>query len=483
MDIETVQDVTWLFDYAKTWYSKNPGQQIPLDVWMNKVCQAVDDSDPWVIYDGAYSVRPLSHHIVPALAAISLGAAPDALLNIIKHHEISCRHISQTFFDLVSESDAGQEGLSRWRFNQLMVDAMMADEEMTNKFKVEYDEFGLNYDFELAWLLCEHAKHLPIERIKEHLGKVMLGTACDSKETPDVTSCALFLQAPAHFRDLSDQKILETLVRSGNLTLGLTRENGFVLGNAYGFFRDLLFSLDDYPKNPNAERIIEILNKIDDPEMIATIKARLLESFMEYDSWGNGPRLLACMARFLDESRYGELRQNLALNLRLLTVSDMSGGKTTSPFTVFCGNPLVRELGNSAGSVLKQLLGELKALNPQDFRLPHFSAIRILFDNSTMLDEPVENLWPELLLVGLRALDVYRQTPHHWHDRMTLAANLGVEGLIHHVAMAKEIDYKPFSSLASGSKALLATNGFDIKKLPGMTSRHRGQVLSDQLGL
>jgi hypothetical protein len=44
-------------------------------------------------------------------------------------------------------------------------------------------------------------------------------------------------------------------------------------------------------------------------------------------------------------------------------------------------------------------------------------------------------------------------------------------------------DYKQFSDLTSSDKRLMASAGFDIKKLPGMNTRDRGQVLTDQLGL
>ena len=483
MDSETVQDVTWLLEFAKKWYVDHPGQQIPLNSWMKNVGQAVDDSDPWIVCDGAYSVRPTSHHIIPALAAISLGATTEFILKTIQHHEITCNHISQTVFDLVNGSDPGQEGLSAWNANRMLIDAIMLDEEMTNKFNAEYDEFGLSYELEMAWLLCEHAKFLPVERIKRHLNNVVLGTVDTSREVPDVTSCYVFLQESSYFQGLSDEKILTTLERTGNLTLGLTRENGFILGNAYGFFRDLLLSLDNYPKNPNAERIVEVINRLEDSQMIDTIKARLLEGFMEYDSRSiNGHRLLWCMGNFLEESRYGSIRQNLALNLRILSVKDRSEQQASS-FALFYGNPLIKNLGNSAGSVLQQLLCELRVINPKDFRFPHFDAVRVLLRSSTMLDEPIENLWPELLRVALRALDAYREMPRHSDYKLIEAANNALEGLIRHVAMAKDIDYKSFAQFASESKTLLCANGFDIRRLPGISRSDKGKFLNDELGL
>jgi hypothetical protein len=324
---------------------------------------------------------------------------------------------------------------------------------------------------------------LPVERIEKHLSDIKQGTVDPCEKVRDVSTCHVFLRASSGFKTLSDEVILKALVRSGNLTLGLTRENGFVLGSAYGFFRDLLLSMNESPRNKNAERIFEVLNNVQDIQMVATIKARILESFMEFDARrASGALFLECMARFLDDSRYGELRQNMTLNLRLLNVRQLEVLQAHGS-EVFYGNPLIQQLGNSAGSILQSLLSELKALNPLDFRLPHFCAISTLVDNSTMLDEPIYNLWPELLFVALRALDAYRETPHHKDYTIIQGANHALESLIRHVAMAKNIDYKSFATLASGSKVLLASNGFDIKKLPGMTPRHRGQVLSDQLGL
>lgn len=45
------------------------------------------------------------------------------------------------------------------------------------------------------------------------------------------------------------------------------------------------------------------------------------------------------------------------------------------------------------------------------------------------------------------------------------------------------IDYKMLSGLSSTSKSILAKNGFDIKRLPGMTMKDKGNVLSSQLGI
>jgi hypothetical protein len=51
------------------------------------------------------------------------------------------------------------------------------------------------------------------------------------------------------------------------------------------------------------------------------------------------------------------------------------------------------------------------------------------------------------------------------------------------VARHCEVDYKRFNDLSSTAKSFLVASGFEIKKLPGINRRDKGQLLSDGMGL
>jgi hypothetical protein len=49
--------------------------------------------------------------------------------------------------------------------------------------------------------------------------------------------------------------------------------------------------------------------------------------------------------------------------------------------------------------------------------------------------------------------------------------------------IATDFDYSRIQDISSKSSLLLATSGFDIKKLPRLNKRDLGDVLSDRMGL
>jgi hypothetical protein len=496
MNDNNVQDVTWLLDFSKQWLGDHPGEQIPLDLWSKQFEKVKYGSDSFVIYDYEYSVTPGSLNLIPALAAITLGMKSNEIVKALKHHNVLCNHISQTTYDLVYESESKSPpelealALSSWNVNKNLIDAIMKDKDMSHSFSEEYRKYGINYEMEIAWLLCDHAPFWPDTFIRQHLEEVSKGAIYEQRELFDATSSYAFSNTSFNFNDISDEKILTILERSGNLTYGLTSENGFY--NTHAFFRDLLMIMDDPDsKNYNVEKVFEAINGVEIGDASTKIKDRIIESICQRNHHiENGANLFKCMNKVLDRTRYGSISKDLVLNLNILNISSISKNKSIDIFegNSFEGNSLAASIGISSEAVAQQLYLDLKNIKTDEFRRPHFDAVDKLLRYSEIKSESIERTCIDLLLICLKGLDVYRETPRYPGEDTSRDMHLEIackdlQGLIAYSAKAKCLDYKAFGQFSSESKALLASNGFDIRRLPGMTSKHRGQVLSDQLGL
>jgi hypothetical protein len=483
MSNDTVHDVTWLFDFATKWYEANPGEQISLYDWERKVEQAPEGSDPWVVYVGEYSVRVVSHNIIPCLAAISLDMETDELLAIMKHHDVTCYHISHTLCKPVydDQRDDDWEQPISLVINEAFINVVMLDEQLTDAFLKEYLQYGLNDELEMAWLLCDRAKFWPVDLIKYHQNQISEGLSNTDEKAPGVSTNYVFDTTDLNFNTLTNDRIIQLLERSGNLTIGVTAENGFEPNLANSFFWKLLVSLDAKgANNPNTLRTIDAINAVQDEAMISRISARILESLCEGSNrMEGGARLIS---KFLDHQKYGSISENLVLNLNIL---DSVSPNVRIGTPVSSSDLLRGEIAYKPDIVLAKLCNDLGAMKPEDLRRPHFQAIDALLRKCEISDDTMKNLCKNLLMVALDGLDAYRQTPHYVGKRFNPVetANSSLERLIRVVASMKSLDYEDFYKYSSGSKALLATNGFDIKKLPGISRSDRGRVLSEGLGL
>jgi hypothetical protein len=484
MSTDTVNDVTSLFEFARDWYHRHPGEQIPIYDWDRQVSQVSESSDNWVIYEGGYSIQPRSHNIIPCLAAISMDMEPDALLPIMKHHEVTCYHISHThceqIYDDPFDYDTAQKTISL-AINEALIQVVMLDDELSDAFFKEYMAYGVNDDLEIAWLLYDHAKFWPATVVEHHKSLLSQSNVKNFVKAPDVTHGHTFLNSNLNFNTLSNKQVIKMLQRSGNLTLGVTAENGFEPNMSNSFFWHLLSAKSKGPDNPNVERTLEAINTVQDETMIAHIRSRILESVCEDSrNMEGGVRLLA---EFLDDQRYGSIANDLVFNLKLMGRNTANDPPSSPP--VSFGNNWAEKIVYTPELVLEQLCDDLKALTPQGLRKPHFEAIDALVSQLTITGDAIKGLCKELLFLALEGLDAYRETPFFVSKQLNPldVVSSSLERLIRLVASDKDIDYAEFARYSSGSKALLAGNGFDLKKLPGITTRHRGQLLSDQLGL
>lgn len=144
--------------------------------------------------------------------------------------------------------------------------------------------------------------------------------------------------------------------------------------------------------------------------------------------------------------------------------------------------------GHQAYGLSPRVVPELLDIDPLNFRKGHFEAIGAMAEKWSAPQELSD--FDAMRLVGhtTSALAAYKGQRHidfmkggctAYQDRATSQVITFISWLAPQIS----IDYASLAHLESSAKAILAKAGFDYKKLPGMTHRDKGNVLSEALGM
>jgi hypothetical protein len=140
------------------------------------------------------------------------------------------------------------------------------------------------------------------------------------------------------------------------------------------------------------------------------------------------------------------------------------------------------------GFRLANLLNDLATLEPQQYRDPHFRAMARLvsaLNDDQSLDDLDLN---EVVLKTIEGLEAYKEAIHvdvlgQETNEFKVSAVGRVNEFISYLAKHMEIDYTRFANVKPETRVLLASSGFEVKKIPNMTRRERGEIIGNQLGL
>lgn len=486
---EEYVDVTELFRFAQDFYLHNPGQQLDLAMWEKRVANISIPNDLWVVQVGEHCAETTRPTFIPVLAAITLGFSSKDLLAVMKHHDMDADDFLVCEFgkNLIpgvphNPIDETRITLNSWTVCNAVLDAIVLDEALSDDLLLERNDRTNHYEhncvLEVACLLSPMERLWPITKVKtltqsEHL---FVGSLTD------------FEYAGERFSQLSNDQILMILERSGNLHPFVISENGFGDGFTNTFFKDLFMSLG-VRDDANLSRVIEALNSVEDPVQLSKLNARIISALpdIDFSVAADGIATLVMMEKLLDNTRYAPLLNNMVVKLNLLPIPDLIEARKgrDEPTEV----QAYEEFERPGDKILKRLYDELLAIEPRDFRRPHFKAIGVAMkDFGKPQDLSGLNL-QALLLAALEGFDAYTKAGHCTPMGLTSStlvekARPSVEALASFVSQHDEIDYGALSNLSSAMKALLAgCKGFDIRNLPGLSRHDKGQVLSDGLGL
>lgn len=497
-------NVTWLFRLAQEWFITNPEGQIPQDIWESefvdlknrKAIQSDSSADTlkpasaqWLyIHANIWKVSKVAPEMIPVLAAISLGFSTEALSKVTGHYNIKKKHLTDLQFnqdnslecDYRSEDDL-RPTTDPWTVNEAVVNALCLNQESADQFVTDCLPWTWRASPELrvACLLVDEPRLWPSTFVQKSMSSFRAGKETDYAEDQQITAIILN-ECSKPFIELSPAQLQKILVRSGHLELGATYEYGF----DRRFFADLLSSLAD-SKNSNTKTIGRLLNSTEDPALVDLISRRLCESMSDYTvaATTTSVATLANLQKHLDNTRYAAVLDDILLKINLLPLPQMIGERTAfqsgSAFDVFYNEP---------STLLAKLANRLLKIEPENFRGLHFIALERVFTfaRATQRTEGVD--MTALVLRVMQGLLAYHQTSHFDEGSFTneykKRADEWIKSFLSSVSnIGVTYDYSQFSEINSSNKQLMASAGFDIKKLPGMTTQDRGRVLTDQMGL
>lgn len=494
MPLRNTIDVTELLHRAQDWFRDSPKEQIPHKTWGLATRNAINQGQISVSHD-EFGVIFDDPSIIPALAAITLGASTEQLAAILTHHGVTAKVVAQAVCVTKPENHqrATRQSLSSWNTANQLVQGMCFDSDNGRKFATEIADIPVDSHLEIAYLLAPTEELWPITKIRRYMAGVDDGTidVVHGKALKTSDFCFSFVQTDLGL--MGDQQLLMMMERAGYLLPGASAEYGFK--NTL-FYKNLCMNIS--PKKPNNfTALARVVDRIEDQSLVQTMCKLIAESLGNHDFRGSleGQEVINQLAN-LNQEKFGSLSQSTVLKLNVLPFdlvanfrkyepdensTDSSNPGYEQPFT---RHPFYEQ----RATVLKTIGEELMALDASDFRSEHFKAIHrgtVEWNYTQDLEGIDLKALLTHVLIGWDSYQAKQNDPANGFTPDLLSASAGehLSGLIKLVASTTKPDYQAFSSFSSAAKALLARNGYDIRQLPGINNKDRGRVLCDELGL
>jgi hypothetical protein len=494
MPAQQENNLNQLFHLTLDWYAKRPDQLIPLDMW-DAMTERFSQGYEKVIQIGNRKIAGISLNLIPALAAINFKVSSPSLMMILKHHQVHSHDILDTRFirppqGKVEDMPGKNQSFILDHFSVIkeIIDATCLDEGLSNNMAEAFhnyeDNYGIDYDFEVACLLSTNQNLWPVTHLNRYLKNLEAGKPALK---PRLTPVYCFKDEEIDFSQFTKNQIIMMLERSGNLHSGVISENGF--GDKYDaiFFNEFFAELHAFYAK-GMSHVVNAINTLEDTEIINRIADAIIRSVPDFGNKqeGRGSKILNNMETFLNRNLYQKVLNSVVIKLNVLELKNLP--PMLSKRVVYSETSPLNEFKDAGDQLFRRLYDELGHLESSEFLRPHFRAIGALLDDWKVPQDLTGIDLHGFLIRTLNALDTYSEAKHYDEDvqeteEFATFASRQVERLSVFVSQNQSPDYKRLASLSSPSKALLATHGFDIKKLPGINRKDKGQMLSDELGL
>lgn len=479
------QDATSAFLFAREWHQANLNEQIPEEIWAEQIRGLSDEAD-WQICAGDTRLIAEGLDFIPILAAVSAGKQGLGLLHVCRHHNIQPYHLKSIEIQvhegksIGAALDSGFEvPLSAWNVCNEIVQAISGSELNVIGFERSIPHLTSRPDLAQAFL---HSKQsilwplTPVRRIRDN----------PKDQRPACGTCPIttFSQSGVDLREYSDVRILELLDRSGNLLEGMTAEDGL---HQTFFFN--LFTEIDKGGEKNLERLVQAINSIEDSDQIRKVADIITTQLSSHSlPWGftNGIAMYRALDTYLDPVKYEKVFNSVLIRVCATSLKNVIDIMGISPGEV--DYTRYEDILLNSKHLMSKLVQELSTLAPNDYRGSHFYALSRLtsdeYDSPSLIGLDLN----ALVQKTIKALQAYRGATHldvlgNETSEMKDEATRSVLRVVDFLSTRMEIDYGRFNDVDAESRMLLASAGFEIKKIPNLTRHERGRVLTDQLGL
>lgn len=489
-------DAAELYEFARGWYAAELSDPLPipdLAKMVDDLGQAHGVTGSLGINLGGRFAKPVDASMIAVIAAISLGMDRESLLKVIKQNDLSMRSVINCRF---STWDTGYEELppdehvfvpddsypvdvTQWHATNEIIQAISLDDALSKKMADEYSAIDSTYHISIA---CANSPNKAFWQ-KTHITDYLANGSGIKRALENPVPFQNIKNCDFDIESMSFRGIINLLENSGNLLPECSTENGY----ENMFFRSLFMDIHQN-KNSSAIRIPRALNAVHDEIELERLNKNLLEKLIDYDyfDFTGGLPVLKGIKSTLSSEKYSTLMDSMVLKINAtpldriyrpnsLEVEDLEGSGA-------------EELFYDQGSIFGKLATELINIEPENFRKGHFQAISTFLGNVKHDQDLTSVDLNATLLAIMRGLEAYQATPHYQFngkntDEHKIMAAVVVDKLVGWLTPKMNIDYSSFAGLSSPMKAILGSNGFDVRKLPNMTRQDRGHVLSDQLGL
>lgn len=485
-------DAVELYEFARGWFAADIENPLPIPEWRQHVSDLQSSEEgPLGLYLGEKFAKPVNQSMIAVLAAISMGMPRHGLLKVIKQHDLTMKTVIQCDFADVNYGDEGDDEyvfvadefnpveMTPWHITNEIIQSVSLDSELSTKLADEYNVTDSTQNLSVAAALASNEAFWPSRRILQKLRTDTRSLGALEKAVPSTN----ILNSTVNLRAMPAADVIAFLERTGNLLPEYSSENGLETS----FFRNVFIAVaEGYGKNLNA--LARALNSIEDKDLLVSLDTRLLQKLCDYDydDHTGGLPVLRGIRMSLDEEKYPLVRNSMFFKLLVMRY-EMLGKVNETWLDKFKGTG-TDQFFTAPESIFSSLADELMDLDPQDFRRGHFLAITN-FSRDITAEQNLDSVdMNAVLLKVMQGFEAYQSTYHYdyrgiLHNVLKINAKNYVAHLIAWMTPRMKIDYSVFAKLESSSQAMLASAGFDIKQLPNMTRRDRGEVLSNQLGL
>jgi hypothetical protein len=483
MPLRETQDATALLRIAQDWFRTSPDEPMPAEAWI-AMAESMVNPGRLNVQENGFAPVFETPALIPAFAAITLGASIPQLAKILMHHGVTAGMFAQIVcmnMNPNKEVRVDSNMMSSWNISYQFMQAVTFDRAYGLKFAEELRQIPVDPDTQVACLLTEFPELWPVTHIHEYIRQVDCGDISVSDSPPEMTPAHSLRYVQTNLDRFSDEQRLQILERSGNLCLGATKEYGF----KNGFFKSYLNYLSD-PKRTNITMLRDSINKIEDPSLIERIKLRMYEDLAnsDFSYTTDGAHIHEVLAG--ENPALSSVTDSTTLMLNILPLQQaINYEEMRSHYYLEMAK---HAFYDGRHTVLQDLQAEIMAIEPKNLKSEHFRALNQLFVEWKHQQNLHGVDLKALMSHVLKGWDAYQERQNdpgngfvaNHHD---VIAGEHLAGFIQFVCANTEHDYSDFADMSSPVKANLVKNGYDIKKLPGIANRDRGHLLESVLGL
>lgn len=488
-------DVTWLFRMAQEWLITNPGEQINKIEWDLKGASELEASNglPLAIFVAGIGIHAFSPEIIPALAAISMRRSREEVAEILAHHRVDYRQLTDIkyeFHDLSATqlasslpTDIKNQVLDRYSVAHGIIQAFSCNKELKAMLIVQSNEIECSPAITFAKLHTEIPELWPITHIENAFKQLPFPVSADlpSAVYQDYTNVWPGLKYVGFPDDFPNDGYIDILDRSGALHLGASEHHYFT----DDLFRRLLTDMPSGENRYNAQRFVDALCAEDRPEVLDRITKKMLSAMKGHnmDGLGWSKKMNTALDDTFPAGKFESVKNSISARLCLNDLSQL--GVEQLRESIESPDQLFPWSKTKVSQVLLEAADEFMARPVQDLEYNDFKVMyrALSLGIKQDCDGPKLN---QLMVHILNGADVFcaafKDQPEGRHTSASTVRDI-TEAVVYRTLKRVEPDFELLNTVSSRAQSVLVSCGLDIKKFPHMNRSDRGRVLCSDLGL